>query len=127
MGNRFGKCLAGFHPTLSEKHQLVIGNVEIYHAVGNEESFLKLEEIGVQSWPLYGNCRCGKCNLEAKGLSYLEEEGCWLASYTWKATPADLPDNSNVALKMLENKERSPRKEKKKQKKPKKPWREKLF
>ena len=122
MENRFGKCLAGSHYKIKETRKLVANYVEIYHVMHNEESFLNIEEMGIQCFPLCGNCSCKKCalgskgmsikeereqNLINKGLSYNEKEHFFVSIYPWVKDPKELPDNYYLAKKMLESTEKS--------------------
>ena len=92
----------------------------LYHITGNEENFLHIEEMGIQCFARCGNCSCKKCalgtnglsikeereqNLINQGLSYQDENQCYVAVYPWVKDPTQLPDNYDMALRRLENTE----------------------
>ena len=121
MENRFGKCIAGSHHKIKESHEIVVDSIEICHIAVDEESFLNVEQMGVQCFPLCGNCSCQKCALGSKGLSikeereqalineglsYNESDCCCVAVYPWIKDPKGLPDNYSMAIRRLENTER---------------------
>ena len=121
MENRFGKCIAGSHHKIKESHEIVVDSIEICHIAVDEESFLNIEQMGVQCFPLCGNCSCQKCALGSKGpsikeereqalinegLSYNESDCCYVAVHPWIKDPKGLPDNYSIAIRRLENTER---------------------
>ena len=77
--------------------------------------------MGIQCIPRCGNCSCRKCALGSKGLSikeereqalinqglsYQENDNCFVAVYPWIKGPMELPDNYNMAFRRLQNTER---------------------
>ena len=87
--------------------------------VGN---FIEGEELGTETSPRCGSCRCGKCPILGHTYSFKEEQElkiirenleyddsnqCWITSYPWIVDPRNLPDNYNVALATLEKTERT--------------------
>ena len=121
MKNRFGMCISGSHYKLKENQEIIVNFVEVYHVIQSEESFLNIEEMGIQCFPLGGNCSYKKCALGSKGLSikeereqnlmnkgllYVEDKKYFIATYPWIKDPKELHDNYYLARKMLESTER---------------------
>ena len=84
--------------------------------------FIEGEEMGTETNPRCGSCRCGKCPVRGhtysfkeeqelkiiqENLEYDEQNQCWRTSYPWIQDPSTLPDNYNAALSVLEKTERS--------------------
>lgn len=119
--NRFGKCLAGTHHSLKESQKAFANHVEVYNVRHDDESFLNIEDMGISCSPRCGNCSCRKCALGSsglsikeereqslinEGLSYNEEGQFFVANYPWIKDPNHLPDNYNLAKRMLESTEK---------------------
>lgn len=119
--NRFGKCIGGSHQTTDESCEVLVDGVEVFYIAKAEEHFFEIEEMGVQCSPLCGNCSCKKCALGSKGLSieeereqnlinqgltYLQDNKCFVAAYPWIRDPSCLPDNYFMARRRLECTER---------------------
>ena len=70
LSNRFGKCLGGSHPLLSENTQKIIEHVNIHHIEGEitVEDFYSIESMGVNCNPKCGSCSCGHCSIGSKDL-----------------------------------------------------------
>ena len=88
--------------------------------------FIEGEEMGTETNPSCGSCRCGKCPVRGhtysfkeeqelkiiqENLEYDEQNRCWRTSYPWILDPSTLPDNYNAALSILEKTERTLRKD----------------
>ena len=69
LGNKFGKCLGGCHPLLKERTKKSIHLVNHLSSGTTIRDFLDLESLGVNSIPLCGNCRCGKCPIGSNNYS----------------------------------------------------------
>ena len=83
------------------------------------EDFFEIESLGVEVKPKCGNCRCGSFPIGGKDYTIKEERELrlienglerksnhWQATYPWKRSPEDLPDNKVCALGMLKSTER---------------------
>ena len=85
-------------------------------------NFVLGEELGTETTPRCGGCRCGKCpiaghtylfteeqelNVIRENLEYDEPNQRWITSYRWIVEPKSLPDNYNTALATLEKTERT--------------------
>ena len=85
------------------------------------ESFIRGEELGTETSPRCGGCRCNKCptvghtysfreeqelKMIQENLEYDEKNQRWLTSYPWTVDPNSLPNNYNTALATLRNTER---------------------
>ncbi|XP_038055192.1 uncharacterized protein LOC119727399 [Patiria miniata] len=114
--NRFGKCLGGTHPAITEKTRRVIASAAMIHHVSacSLEEFIRLEGMGVDCNPRCCSCRCGKCPIGSKDFTLKEERELalieqnltfhgshWEAKYPWIKDPANLPDNRHVAVATL--------------------------
>ena len=120
MSNRFGKCLGGSHPKLSEGTRKVVKHVTIHHFKGvTLQDFYDTEVMGVNCTPKCGGCKCGKCALGSKHYTLKEErelklieEGLtykgdhWVARYPWKRSPFELPNNYVAVVNKLKHVER---------------------
>lgn len=118
--NRFGYCLGGSHMQLAESTINLIQNATAHHIARVDiESFFDTEALGVECSPKCGSCRCGRCPIGGKSFTLKEErelklieEGLshngdhWVAQYPWVRDPRELPDNREVALKMLKDTEK---------------------
>ena len=84
------------------------------------DKFIVGEELGTETTPRCGGCRCGKCPIAGHTYSFKEEQElkiirenlefdksnqCWITSYPWVVDPNSLPDNYNAALRTLEKTE----------------------
>jgi hypothetical protein len=94
-----------------------------YCKVSNEtESFISGEELGTETNPKCGGCKCGKCptvchtysfqeeqelNMIRSNLQYDEDNCCWRTKYPWIVDPSELPDNYLTALATLRSTERT--------------------
>ena len=102
------------HPFFSQSHFSKSTSLEV-------EKYIKGEEIGTQSTPKCGSCRCTTCPLpghtysfqeEAElklirdGLRYDEDNKCWISRYPWKFDPKTLPDNKSATMGTLRSLER---------------------
>jgi hypothetical protein len=89
--------------------------------------FIEGEEMGTETNPRCGNCRCGKCPVRGhtysfkeeqelkiiqENLEYDEQNKCWRTSYPWIVDPNTLPDNYHAALSTLTKTERTLQKDK---------------
>ena len=118
--NKFGNCLGGSHPLLSEKTMKVIQHAIVNHVKMTEiEEFFDIERLGVECTPKCGSCRCGECPIggkeytikEERELKLIEEglqrmENYWVATYPWIRDPKLIQNNYNVALAMLKSTEK---------------------
>ena len=119
MKNKFGQCISGTHNSTTEKTQMIIQNVQVFHAAVKIDDFYSNESLGVSCQPKCGNCKCGECPIGGKqytlqqerelaminrGLELTDER--WTARYPWKRSPEDLPNNYSQALAMLKSTER---------------------
>ena len=60
--NRFGRCLGGSHPELTENARKVVQGVVVNHAESiSIGDFYEVEGIGVECHPRCGCCHCGRC------------------------------------------------------------------
>ena len=73
MENKFGLCLGGSHPLLQEKTQLLVQEVQVFHANVKLEQFFKSEALGVSCVPKCGSCRCGECPIVGKQYTLQQE------------------------------------------------------
>lgn len=86
------------------------------------DKFILGEELGTETTPRCGYCRCGKCPISGhtysfiegqelkvirENLEYDESNQCWRTSYPWVVDPKSLPDNYAAALRTLEKTERA--------------------
>lgn len=118
--NQFGRCLGGSHTKLTENTLKLIQHATVHHvAKVNIEDFFDAESLGIECSPKCGSCRCGRCPIGGKSFTLKEErelklieEGLsqqgdhWVARYPWIRDPNDLPDNKEMALKMLASTEK---------------------
>ncbi|XP_063446979.1 uncharacterized protein LOC134726470 [Mytilus trossulus] len=80
------------------------------------DKFYEIESLGISCTPKCGNCKCGKCPIGnnnytiqderelimiRNGLNYDSESQKWEASYPWKRSPSELPNNVNSAKAKL--------------------------
>ena len=85
------------------------------------ENFIRGEELGTETSPRCGGCRCNKCpmvghtysfreeqelNMIRENLEYDEKNHYWKTSYPWIVDPSSLPNNYSTALATLRNTER---------------------
>ena len=76
----------------------------------------KIEQLGIQSNPRCGGCKCGQCHpggldmtlredeelkLIERNLTYYKEDRKWIAAYPFVRYPRELPNNKTVVLKQL--------------------------
>ena len=119
MKNKFGRCLSGTHSSTTEKTQMIVQNVQVFHAVVKIDDFYSNESLGVSCQPKCGNCKCGECPIGGKQYTLQQERelamidrglelknGRWTSHYPWKRSPNDLPNNYSQALAMLKSTER---------------------
>ena len=119
--NRFGRCLGGTHPAITERTRRILAATAMIHYVStcSLDQFMTLESMGVECNPRCGNCRCGKCPIGSKDYTLKEERELalidqnlvfqgshWEAAYPWIKDPANLPDNRHVAFATLRALER---------------------
>ena len=132
MSGELGGCLVGSHPQLKnfENSVLYTEGLETiqkntylsqsHPGFSDPQSFILGEELGMESSPKCGRCKCGKCPLPGHNLSFQEEQELkmikqglvydadnqqWTASYPWLINPNSLPDNyyaTKAALVRLE-------------------------
>ena len=84
-------------------------------------SFIEGEKLGTEVNPKCGSCLCKKCpipghtysfkeqqelQLIKENLTYVAEEGIWVAKYPWKVDPKLLPDNYPAAFATLKSTEK---------------------
>ena len=118
-GNKFGKCLGGCHPLLKERTKKSIHLVNHLPSGTTIQDFLDLESLVVNSIPLCGNCRCGKCPIGSNNYSIKKERelkliesglklenGKWIVTYPWKRDPNQLPNNEKMAMAILKSTEK---------------------
>ena len=127
MSGELGGCLVGSHPQLNTENQvLYTEGIELIEKSTNliqshpgfkiPHSFIQGEEMGTETSPRCGGCKCGKCPMPGHTLSFQEEqelkmiqEGLlydagrkvWIASYPWLVSPTELPDNLNATKASL--------------------------
>ena len=110
-------------------------NTEIYHCMSNAtkskgdrgsdsqiENFIRGEELGTETSPRCGGCRCNKCpsvghtysfkeeqelKMIQDNLEYDEQNHCWRTGYPWLVDTSSLPDNYSAALATLRSTERT--------------------
>jgi len=118
--NRFGACLGGTHPKLTERTEKVIQDIEVAHIKAAKiDDFYESESLGISCQPKCGNCKCGECPIGGKQytlqqereLAMIEgnlriEEERWYVSYPWKRSPTELPNNYSSAFGMLKSTEK---------------------
>ena len=120
MSGELGGCIVGSHPQLKnfENQVLYAEGLELvqkaaylsqsHPGFSDPQSFILGEELGTESSPKCGRCKCGKCPLPGHDLSFQEEQELkfiqqglvystenqqWTASYPWLINPNMLPDN----------------------------------
>ena len=86
------------------------------------ENFIRGEELGTETSPRCGGCRCNKCpnvghtysfkeeqelKMIQDNLEYDEQNHCWRTGYPWLVDPSSLPDNYSAALATLRSTERT--------------------
>ena len=133
MQGPLGVCIVGTHPNLPKetfedsalcmvdqvcKNTMLLGS---HPALTQPHSFILGEEMGIDSVPRCGNCKCGKCPLPGHNLSFKEEQElemirngltynaadkCWTSSYPWLISPEQLPQNYSSALATLRGTEK---------------------
>ena len=114
-------------PCLAENKQSCKFDGTVYSTSTKREEnrlgkFIEGEEMGTETNPRCGSCRCGKCPVRGhtysfkeeqelkiiqENLEYDEQNQCWRTSYPWILDPSTLPDNYNAALSILEKTERT--------------------
>ena len=119
--NQFGQVVAGSHPQLKERTQILVKHATVLHITGHLQSFFDVENIGISCNPKCGSCRCGKChpggkdmslkeeqeyNMIKEGISFNKSTGRWLANYPWIKDPSTLPNNKVYALATMKSTER---------------------
>ena len=140
MEGELGICLVGTHPELKEQtvmskdlpHKLNASysragthftSVRNHHpALADPHTFIMGEELGTESTPKCGGCRCGKCPQPGHSLSlpeeqelhmirtnmeYVKDRKHWVTPYPWLVDPSTLPDNYASALATLRSTEKS--------------------
>ena len=65
--NRFGYVVAGAHPEIKEYTRELVAHATIIPANDQADQIFLLENLGINSYPACGNCRCGKCHLGGGG------------------------------------------------------------
>ena len=131
MKGSLGVCLVGSHPhlvnssfeesALSEVDSVETHLTQSHPALSQPFSFIVGEELGTESTPRCGNCKCGKCPLPGHSLSFREEQELhmirsnlehdkekrlWVTSYPWLFDPYTLPNNFSSAFSTLKSIER---------------------
>ena len=131
MKGSLGVCLVGSHPHLQnssfEETNLCLVEstdtflIQSHPALSQPYSFIVGEELGTESTPKCGSCKCGKCPLPGHSLSFREEQELhlirsnleydqekklWVTSYPWLVDPSTLPDNFSAAFATLKNTEK---------------------
>ena len=131
MKGSLGVCLVGSHPHLhnssfEETNLSFVESVDTHlilshPALAQPYSFIVGEDLGTESTPRCGNCKCGKCPLPGHSLSFREEQELhlirsnleydkvnqvWVTSYPWLVDPFTLPDNFSAAFATLKNTEK---------------------
>ncbi|XP_048579343.1 uncharacterized protein LOC125560937 [Nematostella vectensis] len=86
----------------------------------HSDAFIHGEELGTETTPRCGGCRCGKCPTVGHTYSFREEQELkmiqdnlqydenkqqWITSYPWLTDPTTLPDNYDIALATLKKTE----------------------
>ena len=84
MKGSLGVCLVGSHPHLhnssfEETNLSLVESVDTHlilshPALAQPYSFIVGEDLGTESTPRCGNCKCGKCPLPGHSLSFREEQ-----------------------------------------------------
>lgn len=128
MSNEFGFCIRGrLDDTGGGKRY----HVQINHVSCNSttdwhfktkpnvgklvENYFLDESLGTECSPKCGGCKCGECstkgNLTIKeerdmkliedGLTFDEQNHCWISRYPWISDPAKLPNNYPMAFARL--------------------------
>ena len=54
--NQFGQVVAGFHPQLKEKTQILVKHATVLYITGHLQSFFDVEDIGISCNPICGSC-----------------------------------------------------------------------
>lgn len=141
MEGELGACLVGTHLLLKEGTQLkqdvprklnsslcrVSTSVAqlsrgTHTAFSRPDSFILGEELGIESVPKCGGCKCGQCPIPGHDLSFKEEQELlmiktnlkhepeknhWLTGYPWLVDPKTLPSNYSAAAATLRSTEKS--------------------
>ena len=119
--NKFGKCLSGKHPFLSEITEKLVSFARFNHFFSQPtiNDFFSVESLGTECYPQCGSCKCGKCPLGGKDYNLQDERELmlidkglefkgdhWVSFYRWIKDPVDLPDNRVVAIPTLRSLEK---------------------
>ena len=116
--NRFGLIVGGTHTDIKDGTKRVLHNGVVLHIYSCLclEKFYKVEQLGIQSNPKCGSCKCGhshpggidmtlkeedELKLIENNLTYCEEERKWTAAYPFIRDPRDPPNNKIIVLKQL--------------------------
>ncbi len=96
-----------------------VGNQKEVEHVGN---FIQGEELGTETVPKCGGCRCNKCPTVGHTYSFKEEQElkmiqenlvydsinhCWITSYPWLIDPHTLPSNYETVYATLHRTEKT--------------------
>ncbi|XP_068229104.1 uncharacterized protein [Palaemon carinicauda] len=79
------------------------------------ENYFLDESLGTECIPKCGGCKCGECSVKGNltireerelkliedGLTYDEENLCWISKYPWISDPSKLPNNFPMAYARL--------------------------
>ena len=120
-------CAAESHMACKNVHEKNSANIARTDKKHDQlESFISGEELGTETTPRCGGCRCGKCPTTGHTYSFKEEQElkmirenleydkvnqCWITSYPWLVDPSTLPDNYSTALATLKSTERNLKKD----------------
>lgn len=147
MEGTFGRCLTGTHAQLREATTVVSNIVgcsitektsvevttNLIQTRANQvclnkatmetlDRFVKSEELGCETTPRCGGCKCGKCPINGHTYSFKEQQeldlirgnlsfspdrSAWVTKYPWILHPSCLPDNYSCVLATLRNTEKT--------------------
>ncbi|XP_068214422.1 uncharacterized protein [Palaemon carinicauda] len=128
LSNDFGLCIRGrFDEKEGEKKYCVQINHISYDDTADwhfrakpnvgklVENYFLDESLGTECIPKCGGCKCGECSVKGNltireerelkliedGLTYDEENMCWISKYPWISDPSKLPNNFPMAYARL--------------------------
>ena len=122
----FGKCLQETHPRLHEETSILTNfNASTsFLSRAKEvqlESYITEKELGTETFPRCGSCKCGNCPIPGHSFSFKEEQEVslirenltyctnkqmWTTKYPWVIDPQTLPNNYGTVLATLRSTEK---------------------